>query len=129
MKKRKNNDKGTALVEFAIVLPLFILILIGTVEFGIVLHDYLILQNASREGARSAAVGITEPAIEQRVRDFAFQLNNPNLTIEVTNAQGVRGSTVTVRATYPVPLITPLMKRLVGSSNFNLRAETLMRLE
>jgi len=129
MKKRRNNEKGTALVEFAIVLPIFILILIGTVEFGIVLHDYLILQNASREGARSAAVGISEPAIEQRVRDFAFQLNNPNLTIEVINAQGVRGSTVTVRASYPVPLITPLMKNLVGSSNFNLRSETLMRLE
>ena len=129
MKKRQNNEKGTALVEFAIVLPIFILILIGTVEFGIVLHDYLILQNASREGARSAAVGISEPAIEQRVRDFAFQLNNPNLTIEVINAQGVRGSTVTVRASYPVPLITPLMKNLVGSSKFNLRSETLMGLE
>jgi Flp pilus assembly protein TadG len=127
--KRKNGNRGTVLVEFAIVLPIFILILIGTVEFGIVLHNYLILQNASREGARSAAVGISQTAIEQRVRDFAFQLNNPSLTVEVTNAQGVRGSTVTVRASYPVPLITPLMKTMVGSSNFNLHAETLMRLE
>ncbi len=113
----------------AIVLPIFILILIGTVEFGIVLHDYLILQSASREGARAATIGISQSAVEQRVRDFSPRLNNASLQVEVTNAQGVRGSTVIVRATYPVPLITHLMKALTGSSNFNLRAETLMRLE
>ena len=127
--KGENNNRGAVLVEFAIVLPIFILILIGTVEFGIVLHDYSLLQSASREGARAAAVGFTQAAIEQRVRDFALDINNENLTIEINNAQGVRGSTVSVRTSYPVPLITPLMQSIVGSSSFNLRAETLMRLE
>jgi len=126
---KDKNNKGAVLVEFAMVLPIFVLILIGTIEFGIVLHDYSLLQSASREGARAAAVGFTQSAIEQRVRDFALELNNTNLTIVINNAQGVRGSTVSVRASYPVPLITPLMKSIVGSSNFSLQSETLMRLE
>ena len=126
---KDKNNKGAVLVEFAMVLPIFILILIGTIEFGIVLHDYSLLQSASREGARAGAVGFTQAAIEQRVRDFALELNNTGLTIEINNAQGVRGTTVSVRASYPVPLITPLMKSIVGSSSFNLQAETLMRLE
>jgi Flp pilus assembly protein TadG len=127
--KRRTKERGTALVEFAFVLPIFILILIGTIEFGIVLHDYLILQNASREGARFAAVGNSQTAIQQRVRDFAFNLNDGSLDVQVTNAQGTRGATVTVQASYPVPLITSLMKSVIHSDTMNLRAEAQMRLE
>lgn len=127
--RRRGNQKGTTLVELAIVLPIFILIFIGTVEFGIVLHDHLILENAVREGARFGAVGNSQAAIEQRVRDFSFQLNNGSLSVDVTNAQGVRGSTLTVQTTYPVPLITALMKSLVDSDKFNLSSQSQMRLE
>jgi tetratricopeptide (TPR) repeat protein len=129
LRSQRTGEKGAALVEAAIVLPLLVLILVGTVEFGVVLHDYLILQNASREGARFAAVGNPQAAVEQRVRDFAFQLNDASLGVEVENAQGDRGSAVVVRATYPVPLITLLMKTLTSVDNFGLQAESQMRLE
>lgn len=126
---RHANDAGVVIVETAIILPLFVLVLVGILEFGIVFHDYLILQNASREGARFAAVGNPSSAIEQRVRDFTFQLDGPDLEIDITNAQGSRGSTVVVRASYPVPLITPLMVALTGADAFRLAAESSMRLE
>ena len=126
---RKIRQKGTALVEFALVLPIFILIVIGTIEFGIVLDDFLILQNASREGARFAAIGNTTADVQQRVRDYSFRLNTKNLTVNVTNAAGTRGTTVTVQASYPVPLLTVLMKSIVKSSTFNLNAKSDMRLE
>ena len=129
MRLRKRKNDGTALVEFAFVLPIFLLILIGTLEFGIVLNDYLILQNASREGARFGVVGATQTAIEQRVRDFSFHLNNPSLGVVITNAQGNRGSTLAVRASYAVPLLTPLMQSLVHSSTFALSSESQMRIE
>jgi len=123
------SQRGAVVVEAAIVLPIFVLILVGILEFGIVFHDYLVLQNASREGARFAAVGHPATAIEQRVRDFTFHLNDPELAVEITNAQGPRGSTVVVRATYPIPLITPLMQGLTNQSSFGLEAESSMRLE
>jgi tetratricopeptide (TPR) repeat protein len=125
----RRREKGAALVETAVVLPLLILVVIGMVELGLVLHDYLILQNASREGARFAAVGNPQAAVRQRVRDYAFQLDDESLDVEVVNAQGERGSPVTVRASYPVPLITLLMRSLAGVDNFGLQAESQMRLE
>lgn len=129
MPRYNERQKGTVLVEFAIVLPIFILILIGTIEFGIVLNDFLILQNAAREGARYGAIGSSEAAIKDRVRNYSFHLNNGSLAVQVTNAMGTKGSAVTVKTTYPVPLITVLMKSIVHSDSFNLHAEALMRLE
>src|SRR5690349_14378991 len=56
MKNRKHNERGVAAVEMAIVLPIFVLLLIGMIEFGVILHDNLVLQNAAREGARVGAI-------------------------------------------------------------------------
>jgi hypothetical protein len=52
MKSLKSN-KGTSIVEFAIVLPLLIALLFGIIEFSIVLYDKAVITNASREGARA----------------------------------------------------------------------------
>ena len=50
------NRNGTAIVEFAIVLPVLLLILMGIIEFSFVLYDKAVLTNASREGARAGIV-------------------------------------------------------------------------
>jgi Flp pilus assembly protein TadG len=51
------NDKdGTAIVEFAIVLPLLLIITLGIIEFSIALYDKAMITNASREGARTGIV-------------------------------------------------------------------------
>jgi len=58
-KKTIKNQKGAAIVEFAIVLPLLLLLFIGICEFGILWYNSQIIVNASREGARA---GITRKA-------------------------------------------------------------------
>jgi Flp pilus assembly protein TadG len=50
------NESGTAAVEFALVLPLLLLVLFGTIEFGILMYDQSVITNAAREGARWGAV-------------------------------------------------------------------------
>jgi Flp pilus assembly protein TadG len=58
------NESGTAAVEFALVLPLLLLVLFGTIEFGILMYDQSVITNAAREGARWGAVksiGLTHP--------------------------------------------------------------------
>ena len=50
------KERGTSIVEFALVLPLLILFVFGIVEFGIAFYDKAMLTNASREGARAGIV-------------------------------------------------------------------------
>jgi len=54
----RSNEKrtGVSAVEFAIVLPLLILVLFGIIEFSLILYDKAMLTNASREGARAGIV-------------------------------------------------------------------------
>ena len=50
------NNKGAAAIEFAIVLPVLLTILFGIVEFGLIMYNKAMITNASREGARQAAL-------------------------------------------------------------------------
>lgn len=52
----RRRQSGTALVEFAIVLPLLLLLLFGIVEFGLILYDKAVITNATREAARAGIV-------------------------------------------------------------------------
>ena len=125
----KRKDKGQATLEFALVIPLFVLVLVGTAETGILMHDYLLVQIAAREGARYGAVGHSESEIQQRVLDTAPSLDPAKFTIAVTNAQGDRGEQVTVDLSYDVDLITPMMETLFGQDPFPVSSQVIMRIE
>ncbi len=56
------GQKGTATVEFGLLLPLLILIVSGIIEFGVALYDKAVITNASREGARAGIV-LRVPAV------------------------------------------------------------------
>lgn len=62
------NEKGQAIVEFAIVLPVLILLILGSIEYGWLLYGKITLNSAAREGARVGAVMNTTDVIrKQRV--------------------------------------------------------------
>jgi Flp pilus assembly protein TadG len=46
------EQKGASAIEFAIVLPLFLVLVFGIIEFGVIMYDKAVITNASREGAR-----------------------------------------------------------------------------
>ncbi|MHB1295739.1 MAG: TadE/TadG family type IV pilus assembly protein [Anaerolineae bacterium] len=54
--RRLADEKGQDLAEFALVLPIFALVLFGILEFGIIVFSYNTVANAAREGARYAIV-------------------------------------------------------------------------
>jgi Flp pilus assembly protein TadG len=64
---RRGQRRGAAMVEFAIVVPLLLLLVMGIMEFGMVMHDYLMLVHATREAARTAAIGQPVSKIKDRV--------------------------------------------------------------
>lgn len=123
------SERGAAVVEFALVLPLLILLVFGIIEFGRAYNLYLGVTHAAREGARIASVrngtGVTDDEIkDQVVARSALDITTSN--VEVTPA-GLKtpGQAITVRVRYPVTLTIPLL----GSYSIDLKSEGIMRIE
>lgn len=121
--------RGQAIVEFALVLPIFILILVGIMEFGLVFHQYLVVTSASREGARVAALGGTDADVVTMVNNATASINRGLLTVNVSPAQRVRGQSVTVQVTNRVPINAPLMAQVFPQNPFPVSGSTVMRVE
>jgi Flp pilus assembly protein TadG len=82
MARRTGRRNGQSLVEFAVVLPLFLLIVAGVADLGMLLYSNMTAINAAREGAR---LSVTDPgdlsAVEARVRAMSAGLDQSDLTI------------------------------------------------
>ena len=110
--RRKNGEKGQALVEFALLVPIFLLLLFAIIDFGMGFYSWITVTNAAREGARLGVVMATSQQIEDRVYQTADLPNeSTQMTVTVINAAdqgGQPGDSVTVRVDYDYDLITPL---------------------
>jgi Flp pilus assembly protein TadG len=125
---RDKKNKGQALVEFAIVIPLLMIFVMAIIEFGFMFNAYITISNASREAARLGAVGGNNAAIETRVDDVAQDLNLAEITVNITPTTRSRGDMLSVTVTYDYQLITPVISNLL-SPFVNLESETVMRVE
>ncbi len=105
---RGKAEGGQSLVEFAFVLPIFLLVLFAIVDFSMAFHAWITVTNSAREGARLGAVRADAADIEQRVRDTSDTLDQADLTVTVTNAEGDPGDSVIVDVSYAYSLITPM---------------------
>lgn len=130
IKKLIKNKQGQALVEMALILPLLVLILMGTMEFGRIFHSYLLLTNASREGARAGITSQADAEIMARVKHVAATLNltDEQITIAPIPSARVRGEQLTVTVDYSISLITPVLDTIVPNP-FPLTVSTTMRVE
>jgi Flp pilus assembly protein TadG len=104
----RTGERGQSMVEFVLVLPIFLLLVFSIIDFGMGFHAWLTVTNSAREGARLGAVRANSADITQRVQDTADTLDQANMTITVTNAQGDPGESVVVDVDYDYTLITPL---------------------
>lgn len=108
-RRKKNGEKGQALVEFSLLVPIFLILLFAIVDFGMGFYSWITVTNAAREGARLGAVLATQQEIETRVYDSVDLPNEATkMTVTVTNAQGQPGESVVVKVDYKYDLITPL---------------------
>jgi Flp pilus assembly protein TadG len=103
------SETGQAATEMALVLPILAAILLGIAQFGILFNNYITLTDATRTGARKAAVsrftGDQGAAAKAAVRAAASNLTATDLKVSVTSTNWtVPGSDVVVTATYPYNL-------------------------
>jgi Flp pilus assembly protein TadG len=139
---RDRGSRGQALVEFAIVFPVAIVIILAVFDVGRMILIYNGLSNAAREGARLAIVNQDKALIVQRVEDmtFASELSNagtpddlvsfrkdgPSATDPLANpvcAPVTTGCVAVVTARADWTAITPLIGSLLGPINLSSRSE------
>lgn len=113
--KFKNSSPGQAVLELALVLPVFLLLVFGIVEMSRIGYSYVTLSNAVRSGTRVASVGGLDTDIANTIADSAPLLDRNLMTIQIVpNDNGRRsGSSVVVSASYPVSLTTPIISQVI----------------
>lgn len=132
---RPGGQRGQALVEFALMLPLLLIVLFMVVDFGVGLTRWIAITNAAREGARLGAVGAAEADIRLKTVDTSDGiLSDPDILVGFSDADGDGGidpgDSVVVDVTYDYSLITPLGRFLtVAFDSLTLSACSDMRVE
>ena len=129
--KQKRRERGQSLVETAVVLPILLLLLAATVDFGRAFDAYIVLTNAAREGARFGAVNPELTAEE--VHDLVvtdIMGSGTNLTpinesdiVVMVNGQEEGSEEVTVEVSYPLDL---WFGRLIGIDTVTLSKTSVM---
>lgn len=147
------SERGQSLVEFAIILPVIILLLLGILDFGRVFHAYLTIDHAGREAARAGSIGgLTLEEIGEVAVGSASGINLVNShteeeetpveaegkskgSVQVKTVEGSSGKKVEVEISYEFDLLTldllapDVIKEKIFGEDFKLTDTTVMRVE
>jgi hypothetical protein len=115
MRTPHESARGTAAVEFALVLPLVLIVALALVQTGLLVRDRLLVEAAARAGARAAAVHDDQAAIREAAARAAPSLDDAALDL-VVNREGGRGDPVTVAVRYMAPVRVPFVGWLFRGS-------------
>lgn len=124
------SEKGQAMVEFALVLPILIVLLCGIIDFGWIFSNQIAIDNASREAARYSAIHLLDSSTDDDavvaagiVNDSAPSLPSPAVTVTSTS------DSVQVNVSSSIPLLTGITSTVLGKTSITLSSECTMRIE
>jgi Flp pilus assembly protein TadG len=143
MRRLLGNERGTALLETAMTLPLLLIVSVGIFEFGRAFQTWQVLTNAAREGARMAVLpNSTDANVKARVQSYLTkgQLNatpgivlNPASTVDIGGGVTAKSSLVTVSYPFKFMVLQPVASLIVSGATygapFTLTASAEMRNE
>jgi len=112
VKTALQSQRGQALVELAIVLPILLLILMAIVDMGRMYHGLLSVTTAARVGARQASLGQADAVIQAAAFAAAAPLETNRLRVQITPSQSLRfaGTAIEVVVEYQLAILTPGMQ-------------------
>ncbi len=102
-------------MEFALVLPLILVIALALVQVGLLVRDRLLVEDAARAGARAAALQSDIVATRDAAAAAALALDPAELEVNVERS-GTQGDPVTVTIAYQAAIRVPLVSWLFGPS-------------
>lgn len=140
--KRMRSEKGAALIEAAITVPIILLISVGIFEFGRAYQTMQVLTNAAREGARMAVITTsTDADIATRVRDYmkAGSLAE-HATADITVVRNVTmtgadtGSSILIEYPFQFMVLNPVVRLIAPTDTktgapIKMKSSALMRNE
>lgn len=132
MGKKLADERGQAIVEFALVLPVFILLLFGVIEFGLLFNAQLTLENNARECARYASIHAGESDLESKVQALVLPTaftEEPQVDIEFSNPSRPKDGSVTATASCLYDAVTPIGHLLFGREGKDMSAAVTMKAE
>jgi Flp pilus assembly protein TadG len=115
MRTQRETDRGTAAVEFALVLPLVLIVALALVQTGLLVRDRLLVEAAARAAARAAAIQDDEAAIRAAAVSAAPALEDAAIGLTVERL-GARGAPVTVSLRYASSVRVPFVGWLFGAT-------------
>jgi Flp pilus assembly protein TadG len=127
----RQRTRAQSMVEFALVVPMLFLFILGIIELGYALFVYTSVQNAAREGARSAAVrpcptSADTTAIQDATRSrLPTLVNSSSLNPSIAYSDPAMpdfGTAVTVTVNYSFQLLDPLVQGFIPQVNVNAAA-------
>lgn len=131
--RRRNRKNGQSLVEFALVLPLLLVMVAGAVDLGRMFYSYVTIESAAREaafyGASDPECDINQPLcldpanVTWRLNEDLSGLDGVTWSIQCLDTGGTpransacaEGDSYTVGITYPFQLVTPILSSVVGT--------------
>ena len=118
------KERGQSLTEFALILPVLLLLVMAILDFGRAVYAYSVVANAAREGARFGSVSPDDSAgIVDAATGAAIGLESARLVVTVTHPDS---TSVRVAVSYGFELITPLISNILGSQGLTLRSSATM---
>ena len=134
-RKHTRKERGQSLVELAITLPILVLLLLGTLDFGMAIFSYSMLRDAAQEGAFYGSFNPANVAeIENRARNISPRANDAvfsspvrlrdkdlikvNVQVLGRACQGAENdvaNSIQVNVSYRYPILMPFVGRLIGS--------------
>lgn len=110
------GERGQDAVEFALLIPLLLLIIVFILDLGRVTYFTAVLHNAARQGARYGSIEPADTAgIEAEVAALAVGIAAEDLVIDITDDS--EAMTIEVIVSYDLPILTPLVATFLGGSD------------
>ncbi len=133
---RLRGEEGQATVEFALVLPILVILVVGIFEFGRAWNAHQVITDAAREAARTAAVGttaVTRDSVKSIVENALLRasLDPKKARIQLSGIGALAGIPVSVEVRYPYKfsLLKPFMGWVGDEGQITLGATSVMRHE
>lgn len=129
---RRKAQAGQSAVEFALILPILVLLLMGVFDFGRAFYYYSVVANSAREGARAGiySAGTSDASIRAQVHSYAVGL--PGLTdsmIQIARSGSGLNTNVKVTVTYEYDAITPIIDKFLPGGKITLSSASTMQVE
>ena len=128
--RRTRRSRGQAMVEFTLILPMLLLLILGIYQFGQAYADYIQVTNAARDGGRKALVSRSDASgvadVISTAKNSTWWLDKNQMSVTVSPGQPwTTGQNVTVTVTYPYSI--NLLGFVVASGT--LKSATTVRME